>query len=81
MGQLRFASQFRKQCAVVNHGLPEIFGVCESLRMAYGNVVAGSIMFNNEGMVDGNVGGPLFEVRNRISASSHYGLNELIGLG
>jgi hypothetical protein len=81
MGQLGFASQFREQCAVVNHGLPEISGACESMRVAYRNVVAGSVMFNDERMVDRNIRGTLLEVRHGIAPRRHDGLNQFVGLG
>ena len=79
MGQFKFASQVREQCSVVDHGLPEIFCACESLRMAYGNVVAGSILFDDQRMIDGNIRRTLLEVRDGIPASGHDGLNESVG--
>jgi hypothetical protein len=64
--------QFLEQCAVVNHGLTQIFRTGLALRLKKRASVARTVIFENERMIHRDIRGSLFEVSHRITSRGHY---------
>jgi hypothetical protein len=75
-----FTDQFLKQGPVVNHGLAQVFGVGLSPRLKNSALMGGTVVFENQGMIHGNVRGTLFKVSDRIAARGHNVAQKLIGI-
>jgi hypothetical protein len=70
--------QIVEQCAVMNHGLPEVFGAGFALRLAHDDRVARAVMLHNKRMVHRKVGGLLVEIAHGVTTSGHCFANEVI---
>jgi len=66
-----FTQQFVEQRTVMDHRFAQIFRTGLASVMAKRNVVRRSIVVDDLGMVNGDVSGPLLEVRNWIAARLH----------
>jgi hypothetical protein len=75
------SEQFFEQRPVVNHGFAQVFGADFAAALAKSNAVSDPIVFHDDWMVNGNIGGTLIEVRHGIAAGLHQLVDQLIGLG
>jgi hypothetical protein len=76
----RFGDQMIKERAIVNHCLAKVLRAGFASAMAEGDFMSGSVVVDHGGMIDGDVGGSLFEIGDRIAAHSHDSAKQLIGL-
>src|SRR5258708_3729616 len=69
--------QLLEQRVVVHHGLTQVL----RRRLAAGDRgVAGAVVLDDSGVLDGQMGGVLFEIGDRIAAGLHHVGDELVGL-
>jgi hypothetical protein len=80
-GYFGLVDEFLEQRAVVNHGRTQIFGVGFSSGLTRGVLVRGAVIFENQRMVHGNIGGALFEIADGIAACRHHVAQQLVGAG
>jgi hypothetical protein len=62
----------------VNHAPAQVLGGGLFLRLANGDFVSCSVLFDNPAVVDGNLRGAIIEIGGRIASSRHHGSQELI---
>src|SRR5260221_2459718 len=69
--------QLLEQRVVVHHGLTQVLrrGLAAGDRG-----VAGAVVLDDSGVLDGQMGGVLFEIGDRIAAGLHHVGDELVGL-
>jgi hypothetical protein len=65
----------------VDHSFAHVFSAGLPAVVPESDFVRGTIVLNDDGMIDGNVGNPLLEVGHRISAGCHEFDHQLIGPG
>ena len=78
-GQFGDGDEFVEERAVVNHGLAQFFGAGFAAGLTIGDSVGQAVIFKDERMADGNIGGALLKVTHRIAARGHHFAQELIG--
>ena len=75
-----FSGEFGEERAVMNHGLAQVFGIGAALGVEDGDLVTGAVVFDDERMMGGEIGGALFEIGDGIAADGHDLLDELVGI-
>ena len=76
---LVFVEQFLKQHAIVNHRLSQVFCAGLACAVPQCNVVRGTIVIDDDWIIDGQVCCPLFELSNRISTRLHHVGDQVVG--
>src|SRR3954447_1104630 len=75
-----FLEQLVEEGPVMHHRLPQIFGRAVAGGRGPGEPVAFAVVLDDVGVVDGDVGGPLFEVVHRVAAIRHHLLDQHVRL-
>ncbi|SRR5579871_570772 len=65
----------------MHHGAAEILGTGLAATMTKGDVVAGTVIFDDIGIIDGKIGGTLLEVGQGIAARLHGLPNQAVSYG
>jgi hypothetical protein len=65
--------------AIVDHRIPQVFGIRFAATFAFGDVVSGAVLINDMWVVNGDVGCALRKVADWITANLHQIGNEAIG--
>ena len=68
-----------EEAAVVEHGGAQVFGGVLVAAGAEGYVVGRAVVFDDAGMIDGDVSGTLLEVGDGVAAGVHERCDELVG--